>query len=391
MRGGMKQDQTTTDALDAYEPIDAFEIELRLRNNALKQRREALGLNQGELAERVGLSKATLTQYETLRKAPKGKDGQWRPTAVCLAEFFQVPPEALWPDVTQFITQPVIRRKAGHQEVEKLYALESERIREQHRLADPEQRAVLTEQAERVAVALVQLNPRERAVVELRFGLDGSTPMTLAEAGDVLGVSRNRAMQLQQHALRKLRHPSLSRRLAEVAWGPDQSSGRETCRADAVRFFCSQLDTRSVTAIGPVKAQSLGDVYSWSPPPFDFQLCVSCEGGNDAQMTVRVFANRRIAVLQPFALVPTPVDEEASRKRSERTQRQWAAFCREVRDVVLGCESGYTFEQIRQQFPGTPPDVVQNALEDLAATRWLVETAGTWQRHWQVGGVSKGF
>jgi len=61
------------------------------------------------------------------------------------------------------------------------------------------------------------LTPRERRVVELRFGLDGDRLYTLSEIGAELGVTRERIRQIETKALRKLRHPSRSRLLREFA------------------------------------------------------------------------------------------------------------------------------------------------------------------------------
>jgi RNA polymerase primary sigma factor len=63
---------------------------------------------------------------------------------------------------------------------------------------------------------LSTLTPRERRVVELRFGLDGDKLYTLSEIGVELGVTRERIRQIETKALRKLRHPSRSRRLREI-------------------------------------------------------------------------------------------------------------------------------------------------------------------------------
>jgi RNA polymerase primary sigma factor len=53
--------------------------------------------------------------------------------------------------------------------------------------------------------ALSELAPKERAVMELRFGLDGSDPKTLQEIGDRLGLSRERVRQIESRAKEKLR------------------------------------------------------------------------------------------------------------------------------------------------------------------------------------------
>jgi len=60
---------------------------------------------------------------------------------------------------------------------------------------------------------LRSLSAREARILRLRFGLDGQRPHTLEEVGKRLGVSRERARQIEQDALRKLRHPRHSRDL----------------------------------------------------------------------------------------------------------------------------------------------------------------------------------
>lgn len=63
---------------------------------------------------------------------------------------------------------------------------------------------------------LSELNEREIKVLNMRFGLDGSEPMTLEAIGNELKVSGNRIRQIEAKALRKLRHPSRSRQLREL-------------------------------------------------------------------------------------------------------------------------------------------------------------------------------
>jgi RNA polymerase primary sigma factor len=60
---------------------------------------------------------------------------------------------------------------------------------------------------------LDSLSGRERRVIELRYGLDGAPDRTLTEIGDALGVTRERIRQIEAKALRKLRHPSRSKKL----------------------------------------------------------------------------------------------------------------------------------------------------------------------------------
>ena len=69
---------------------------------------------------------------------------------------------------------------------------------------------LLKEQIDRV---LGELTPREKRVLELRFGLKDGHARTLEEVGKEFNVTRERIRQIEGKALRKLRHPSHSRRL----------------------------------------------------------------------------------------------------------------------------------------------------------------------------------
>lgn len=78
---------------------------------------------------------------------------------------------------------------------------------------DPETFTLETLLGDDVRVALEELPPREREALELRYGLRNGKAHTLEAIGQYLGVTRERARQLEAQALRRLRHPSQRGRL----------------------------------------------------------------------------------------------------------------------------------------------------------------------------------
>ncbi len=76
---------------------------------------------------------------------------------------------------------------------------------------DPAELAGHTMLGEDINRALSPLTERQRAIVMMRYGLNGGQPMTLEAAGKRLGVTRERARQIEQEALRRLRDPESTR------------------------------------------------------------------------------------------------------------------------------------------------------------------------------------
>ncbi|MCH5191112.1 MAG: RNA polymerase sigma factor RpoD [Oscillospiraceae bacterium] len=68
---------------------------------------------------------------------------------------------------------------------------------------------------EQLAEVLKTLTPREERVLSLRYGLDDGHPRTLEEVGKEFNVTRERIRQIEAKALRKLRHPSRSKKLRD--------------------------------------------------------------------------------------------------------------------------------------------------------------------------------
>jgi len=79
----------------------------------------------------------------------------------------------------------------------------------------PQDAATFTMLREQLIGVLDSLTPREQKVLRLRFGLDDGRARTLEEVGKEFDVTRERIRQIEAKALRKLRHPSRSKKLKD--------------------------------------------------------------------------------------------------------------------------------------------------------------------------------
>jgi RNA polymerase primary sigma factor len=81
--------------------------------------------------------------------------------------------------------------------------------------SEPSEAASFTLLREQLKEVLKTLTPREEKVLKLRFGIEDGRTRTLEEVGKEFNVTRERIRQIEAKALRKLRHPSRSRRLKD--------------------------------------------------------------------------------------------------------------------------------------------------------------------------------
>ena len=79
----------------------------------------------------------------------------------------------------------------------------------------PQEAASFAMLREQLSEVLHTLTPREEHVLKLRYGLDDGRPRTLEEVGKEFNITRERIRQIEAKALRKLRHPSRSRKLKD--------------------------------------------------------------------------------------------------------------------------------------------------------------------------------
>ena len=127
-----------------------------------------------------------------------------------IAKEMDIPPERVR-EILKISQEPVsLETPIGEEEDSHL----GDFIEDEEALAPAEAASffLLREQLEDV---LSTLTPREKKVLQLRFGLGDGRSRTLEEVGQVFGVTRERIRQIEAKALRKLRHPSRSKKLKD--------------------------------------------------------------------------------------------------------------------------------------------------------------------------------
>jgi RNA polymerase primary sigma factor len=132
------------------------------------------------------------------------------PTADEIAEEMEMSPDRVR-EITKIAQEPVsLETPIGEEEDSHL----GDFIEDQDAPAPAEAASfrLLKEQLEDV---LNTLTPREEKVLRLRFGLDDGRARTLEEVGQIFNVTRERIRQIEAKALRKLRHPSRSKKLKD--------------------------------------------------------------------------------------------------------------------------------------------------------------------------------
>ena len=183
-------------------PMKEIELTVRVRNNRLKERREALGMTQGEFAAAAQVSLTAYRELEALRRSPLLQGDhcwRWRDIALRLARFHCVEPEELFPPAVLGIKTPVASRRINGDDIFPLLSAHQERL-----LEGPEAEHDKSELRVLMRHALNSLPSRDAQVLRLRFGIGDGVERTCEEVGVVLDVTRERVRQIESRAMRRL-------------------------------------------------------------------------------------------------------------------------------------------------------------------------------------------
>lgn len=176
-----------------------FRVTMRLRNNRLLSLREERGMSAPQTAEEIGVSYVTYAALENLRMSPKKKNGEWRPIAVKIAEFYRLTPDLIWPDMVMRVVDPVVSTELDGAQMAMMLP-QASGIANALPASDPFDAFQAAEQQRQVEAGMLLLTPIERSIVKDR--MEGKT---LREAGARHGLSQERTRQLEAFALGKLR------------------------------------------------------------------------------------------------------------------------------------------------------------------------------------------
>jgi len=132
------------------------------------------------------------------------------PTIDELAEKIELPPDKVR-EIIKIDVDPISLEKPTREDEDSTVA---DFIKDESSLS-PEEYAINEVLKDIISDALNTLTDREKQVLKLRFGLEDGTSRTLEEVGNIFGVTRERIRQIEAKALRKLKHPSRSKKLKD--------------------------------------------------------------------------------------------------------------------------------------------------------------------------------
>jgi RNA polymerase sigma factor (sigma-70 family) len=190
-------------------------IEIRVKNNHLLKKISAAGYGSvAEFARAVNLTPGIVGNYVTLKSPAVDRWGKWRKSVERMAELLKCLPEDLFPPqhIDKALKTSKATIEAGIEEVAVFLTGGEDTAR------TALEHITREEALNCVSKSLTELEPREERVLRLRFGID-CHERTLDEAGRMLGMTGSRVRQIEARALRKLKHPQISKDVREAAAG----------------------------------------------------------------------------------------------------------------------------------------------------------------------------
>ena len=174
---------------------------IRIKNNNLLSRREALGFTQEAMAKEIGLAGSRYGKLENLKEMPIRKDMSWNDAAKKCSDYFNCPPEDLFPEYFQYITKTWAKIELTAAQTQSFLnpAVNTPVIE------TPEDALRAKEGTHYLQQVVRDLTLREQKTVNMYFGLDGDGESTFDEIAEEFFVTRTRIRQVFDKAMRKMR------------------------------------------------------------------------------------------------------------------------------------------------------------------------------------------
>lgn len=199
--------------------MDEYNVKVTVRNNLILKAIKDFGYtNLNNFAKATGVSITGLYNLVNLMEPPIGVKGEFIKTAKDLMEVLGACPSELWTD-EQLTLRLDSNRTERVMSKEALQITLQSSARSLIGLDYPEQEMVEEDMARVMKDKLDSLTPRQRKVLQLRFGLNGCAEHTLEEVGSMFKLSGAAIRLIEVKALRNMRHPTRSDDLKQFTEG----------------------------------------------------------------------------------------------------------------------------------------------------------------------------
>ncbi len=178
-------------------------VKQSLFNHKLRKLREAMNLTQQEVADKCGINVSSYAKIETFKRFPSKIE------ANRIAVLFYCEEEDIFPawSAGMYKERPPIDRTFEVSYVA-LQQNEMKQLCSTESIQESEDRIAEEQRQELLNATLDTLYPRERKVIEMRYGFIDGHISTLSEVGVAIGVTQERVRQIEAKAMRKLKHPT---------------------------------------------------------------------------------------------------------------------------------------------------------------------------------------
>ena len=199
-----------------------YRVKITVSNARIRRAIDAAGYSSvAQMCKEKKLQASPIFNLVNMTMPPLTKKGEWRKAVLDLADAVNMLPDDLFNERQKIIS--LGKNTSSKDITESEMIAIAEQYVQDDRLEDLRDNSAIREIAEEQAtsvlnsVILEALSTRQRQVLELRFGFDGSPGRTLEAVGVHFGVSRERIRSIESKALSKLRN----------RWGKDMNKVKE--------------------------------------------------------------------------------------------------------------------------------------------------------------------